>query len=126
MNYALVENGVVTNLIWLYPANAAEFPGAVPLGGVPAAIGDTWDGEHFYRNGERVLSPMEQAQEEARDMLAALSLLGVTEESNAQAAASEGREGTLPKTSGTQVNRPQSADASQMRTCEPAESEVEI
>ena len=28
MNYALIENGVVTNLIWLYPANAAEFPGA--------------------------------------------------------------------------------------------------
>lgn len=126
MNYALVENGVVTNLIWLYPANAAEFPNAVPMGDIPVAIGDTWDGEHFYRNGERVLSPMEQAQEEARDMLAALSLLGVTEESNAQAAASEGREGTLPKTSGTQVNRPQSADASQMRTCEPAESEVEI
>ena len=126
MNYALVENGVVTNLIWLYPANAAEFPNAVPMGDIPAAIGDTWDGEHFYRNGERVLSPMEQAQEEARDMLAALSLLGVTEESNAQATASEGREGTLPKTSGTQVNRPQSADASQMRTCEPAESGVEI
>ena len=126
MNYALVENGVVTNLIWLYPANAAEFPNAVPMGDIPVAIGDTWDGEHFYRNGERVLSPMEQAQEEARDMLAALSLLGVTEESNAQAAASEGREGTLPNTSGTQVNRPQSADASQMRTCEPAESEVEI
>ena len=63
---------------------------------------------------------------EAEDMRAALSLLGVTEESNAQAAASEGREGTLPKTSGTQVNRPQSADASQMQTCEPAESEVEI
>lgn len=126
MNYALIENGVVTNLIWLYPANAAEFPGAVPLGDVPAAIGDTWDGEHFYRNGERVLSPMEQAQEEARDMLSALSLLGVTEESNAQATSSEGMEGTLPKTSGTQVNRPQSADASQMRTCEPAESGVEI
>lgn len=32
MNYALVENVVVTNLIWLYPANAAEFPNAVPMG----------------------------------------------------------------------------------------------
>lgn len=49
MNYALIENGVVTNLIWLYPANAAEFPGAVPLGDVPAAIGDTWDGTRFLR-----------------------------------------------------------------------------
>lgn len=77
MNYALIENGVVTNLIWLYPANAAEFPGAVPLGDIPAAIGDTWDGEHFWRNGEQVLSPLERAQAETQDMEAALRLLGV-------------------------------------------------
>lgn len=77
MNYALIENGVVTNLIWLYPANAAEFPGAVPLGDIPAAIGDTWDGEHFYRNGEQVLSPLERVQAETQDMEAALRLLGV-------------------------------------------------
>ena len=126
MNYALVENGTVTNIIWLHPANTDDFPNAVPMGDIPAAIGDTWDGEHFYRNGERVLTAAELAAAEAQDMKEALSLLGVTEESNAQATASEGREGTLPKTSGTQVNRPQSADASQMRTCEPAESGVEI
>ena len=70
MNYALIENGVVTNLIWLYPANAAEFPGAVP-------IGDTWDGERFYRNGRPVLTAAEQAAADAQDMRAALSLLGV-------------------------------------------------
>ena len=126
MNYAWIENGVVTNLIWLYPANAAEFPGAVPLGDVPAAIGDTWDGAQFLRDGQPVLTASQQAAADAQDMRAALSLLGVTEESEVQAAASEGREGTLPKTSGTQVNRPQSADASQMQTCEPAESGVEI
>ena len=44
MNYALVEDGVVTNVIWLYPANASDFPSAVPMGDVPTAIGDTWDG----------------------------------------------------------------------------------
>lgn len=77
MNYALVENGVVTNIIWLYSANAEDFPSAVPCGDVPAAIGDTYDGEHFYRAGERVLSPMEQAQKDAEDMQAALELLGV-------------------------------------------------
>ena len=126
MNYAWIENGVVTNLIYLLPSNAAEFPHAVPMGGVPAAIGDSWDGAQFLRDGRPVLTAAEQAAADAQDMRAALSLLGVTEESNAQAAASEGREGTLPKTSGTQVNRPQSADASQMQTCEPAESGVEI
>lgn len=84
MNYALIENGVVTNLIWLYPANAAEFPGAVLLGDVPAAIGDTWDGERFYRDGEPVLTAAQQAEKNAQDMRAALALLGVTEESEVQ------------------------------------------
>ena len=80
MNYALIENGVVTNVIYLHPANAQEFPGAVLLGEIPAGIGDTWDGEHFWRNGEQVLSPLERAQAETQDMLAALSLLGVESE----------------------------------------------
>ena len=81
MNYALIENGVVTNLIWLYPANAAEFPGAVPLGDVPAAIGDTWDGERFYRDGERVLTFAERMEKDAEDMRSALKLLGITGDS---------------------------------------------
>lgn len=78
--YALVENGVVTNVIVLYPPNAAEFDGAVPCGEIPAAIGDTYDGEHFYRAGERVLTALEQAQKDAEDMQAALELLGVEAE----------------------------------------------
>ena len=31
MNYALIENGIVANIIWLYPANAGDFPSAVPI-----------------------------------------------------------------------------------------------
>ncbi len=75
--YALVENGVVVNVMVLYPPNAAEFEGAVPCGEIPVAIGDTYDGEHFYRAGERVLTALEQAQKDAEDMAAALELLGV-------------------------------------------------
>lgn len=69
MDYALIENGVVVNLIWLHPGNAEEFPGAVALNGVPAGIGDTYDGDHFYREGERVLTYAEiayQALDEAQ------------------------------------------------------------
>lgn len=80
MNYALIENGTVTNIIWLYPANAHEFPNAVPMGQIPAAIGDTWDGRCFYRDGERVLTPPQEAAAAARDMLEALALLGVESE----------------------------------------------
>lgn len=77
MRYAIITDGVVTNVIILYPGNAADFPSAMPCGDVPAAIGDTWDGEHFYRAGEQVLAPLEQAQKDAEDMQAALELLGV-------------------------------------------------
>lgn len=77
MNYAMVENGIVTNVIWLYSINAADFPSAVPCRDIPAAIGDTYDGQDFYREGARVLSPVEQARKDAEDMEAALRLLGV-------------------------------------------------
>lgn len=83
MNYALIENGVVTNIIWLYSGNAGDFPSAVPCGDVPVAIDDTWDGEHFYREGARVLSPVEQARKDAEDMQAALELLGINNETEA-------------------------------------------
>lgn len=84
MNYAIVENGTVTNIIWLYPGNASDFPVAVPCGDLPVAIGDTYDGEHFYRAGERLLSPLEQARKDAEDMQAALELLGVDTEQEAE------------------------------------------
>lgn len=83
MNYALIENGVVTNIIWLYPGNASDFPGAVPCGDLPVAIDDTYDGEQFYRAGERVLTALEQAQKDAEDMAAALELLGINNETEA-------------------------------------------
>ena len=59
MNYALIENGVVTNIIWLYPENASDFPNAVPMGDVPAGIGDEYIDHVFYRNGERILTNLE-------------------------------------------------------------------
>ena len=77
MRYAIITGGVVTNVIILYPGNAADFPDAVPCGDVPVAIGDTYDGQDFYREGARVLSPVEQARKDAEDMQAALRLLGV-------------------------------------------------
>jgi hypothetical protein len=65
MNYALIENGLVTNLIWLHPSNAADFSNAVPLGDVPAAIGDAYADGAFWRDGERVLTAVEQAVADA-------------------------------------------------------------
>ena len=83
MRYAIITDGVVTNVIVLYPGNAGDFPDAVPCGDVPVAIGDTLDGEHFYRGGERVLTPLEQARKDAEDMEAALEVLGINNETEA-------------------------------------------
>ncbi|MCI5846258.1 MAG: hypothetical protein MRZ98_01245 [Clostridiales bacterium] len=75
MNYALIEDGVVTNIIWLSYTNADDFPNAVAMGDLLVAIGDTWDGEYFYRDGQRILTRNEKIQ----DMVDALTLLGVND-----------------------------------------------
>lgn len=61
MDYALIENGIVVNVIWLSPSNADEFPNAVKMGDIPAHIGDTYTDGAFYRNGNRVLTHAEEA-----------------------------------------------------------------
>lgn len=78
MNYAIVEDGVVTNIIVLYPNNAKDFASAVRCGDIPVALGDAYDGAHFYRDGEKVLSVAEQAWRQLEDTQAALEELGVT------------------------------------------------
>ena len=78
MNYALVENGIVVNTIFLYPNNASDFPNAVPMGDIPATIGDNYTDGTFYRNGVKVLTQTEKLLAEVADMKAALNELGVT------------------------------------------------
>lgn len=77
MNYALIENGIVTNIIWLYETNADEFPAAVKLGERQVEIGDTYEDGRFYRNGVEVLTAEEAAQLEAVTYAEALQVLGV-------------------------------------------------
>ena len=80
MNYALITNGVVSNIIWLYDGNAQEFPDAVKLGDRPVGIGDTYTDGKFYRDGVEVLTPLEQSQIEINAYKAALNELGVETE----------------------------------------------
>ena len=80
MNYALVENGTVVNIIWLYEGNAQEFPDAVALGDRPVGIGDTYANGKFYRDGVEVLTPLEAAQVEIETYKSALNELGVETE----------------------------------------------
>lgn len=72
-NYALVEDGIVTNVIWLAAKNAPEFPNAVELGDLPVVAGDTYTDGKFFRNGEEVKTQLTAANEEAAELT---SLLG--------------------------------------------------
>ena len=80
MRYAMIDNGIVTNVISLNDRNANDFPSAVKLGDRPAGIGDTYTDGKFYRDGVEVLTPMEQAQAEMTEYKAALNELGVETE----------------------------------------------
>lgn len=70
MRAAMIENGVVTNIIVIDPD---RYTGpAVPTGELPVAIGDTYDGEAFTRDGAKVTLPDPEAEYRA-----ALEILGV-------------------------------------------------
>jgi hypothetical protein len=80
MNYAIVTDSIVTNIISLQDSNANEFPNAVKLADRPVAIGDTYDGEKFYRDGVEVLTEVERLQVEIETYKAALNTVGVQTE----------------------------------------------
>ena len=80
MNYALIENGIVTNIIWLNERNEAEWPNAVRLGDRPVGIGDTYANGKFYRDGTEVLTSLEIVQLESETYKTALQILGVNTE----------------------------------------------
>lgn len=54
LKYALVENGTVTNVIWLCGSNAGDFPNAVCVSDRPVTIGDQYADGVFTRDGEAV------------------------------------------------------------------------
>ena len=62
MRYAIVENGIITNMIELKPANEKDFPNAVRADEWEVRIGDTYNAEEerFYHNGEKLLSESEK------------------------------------------------------------------
>ena len=80
MRYAIVVDSVVVNIISLQDSNAHEFPNAVKLHDRPVAIGDTYDGEKFYRNGAEVLTEVEWLRAEMETYKTALNTLGVQTE----------------------------------------------
>jgi len=61
MEYAWIREGKVVNIISLSPSNAQDFPCAVALRGVLAQVGDRYENGAFYRDGKKLLAPLEEA-----------------------------------------------------------------
>ena len=80
MRYALIDNGIVVNIISLNDRNSSDFPAAVKLGDRPVGIDDTYTDGKFYRDGVEVMTPIEHAQAEITEYKAALHELGVETE----------------------------------------------
>ena len=78
--YALVEDGIVTNIISLDSRNASDFPNAIKTADRPVAIGDTYTDGKFYRDGNEVLTALEIVQLESETYKTALQILGVNTE----------------------------------------------
>lgn len=59
MNYALIEDNQVVNIIFLSPLNESDFPNAININDIPVQIGDTFEEGVFYRNGIKILNKEE-------------------------------------------------------------------
>ena len=72
MRAAMIENGVVTNIIVIDPDRYTG--SAIQTGELPVAIGDIYDGADFYRDGVKVEMPAEDVN---AAYIEALKILGV-------------------------------------------------
>ena len=69
---ALIENGAVANMLWCSDSEP-ETATLVNPADHPVAIGDTYSDGKFYRDGEEILTPLEEALKKNAEYEAALS-----------------------------------------------------
>lgn len=70
----LIENGTVVNVLWCSDREP-ETETLIDPGERPVCIGDTYADGNFYRDGEKVLTPLEDANKRLADAEKALSIL---------------------------------------------------
>lgn len=82
--YAIIKNGAIGNIIELRQAQEGDFPGCVPLGDVPAGIGDAYTNGKFYRQGVEVKGTAQRLAEAESATTEALAILRGEENANAE------------------------------------------
>lgn len=60
---AIITNNIVTNIIWCNNAKK-ESEYLIDIGDLPVGIGDTYTNGNFYHDGNIILTPMEQLQQD--------------------------------------------------------------
>lgn len=73
-NMALIENGVVSNILWC-SGDEPEEDTLVDVGERRVRIGDTWESGKFFRDGVEILTPLEEVQKENAALTANLTEL---------------------------------------------------
>lgn len=69
---ALIENGTVANMLWCSDSEPETDTLKSPADR-PVAIGDTYSGGKFYRDGAEILTPLEEALKKNVEYESALS-----------------------------------------------------
>ena len=68
---ARIDNSIVANIEWCSDSRQ-QTETLIDLNDRLVAIGDTYDGVDFYRDGEKVLTPLEEAQKQIEKLAAEL------------------------------------------------------
>lgn len=66
-NMALVEDGVVVNILWC-SSDEPQTDTLLDIADRPVGIGDTYEGGAFYRDGVKVLTPLEALRQELDEL----------------------------------------------------------
>jgi hypothetical protein len=74
---ARIEDGIVVNIEWCSD-KATDTDTLISIYDRPVTIGDTYDGQDFYRNGEKILTPLEEAEKKNEEFESALAIIGLT------------------------------------------------
>lgn len=76
-NMAKIEDGIVVGIEWCSD-RATDTDTLISVYDRPVTIGDIYDGQDFYRDGEKILTPLEEAEKKNEELKSALTIIGLT------------------------------------------------
>lgn len=73
-NMALIENGVVTNILWCSDREP-ETDTMINCGELPVGIGDSYRDGAFYRDGEKIMTAYELLEKQNAELVDAMAAM---------------------------------------------------